>query len=105
MKPNKTAFIHVFHYLVHLIISAVGYRKRFRWPISTSKDESDFRTAAVDYLNECHKNYKWPVGPFKMQTVLFPGGVEFMKMLVELSKTAMHMVLREHDSLHLIHSE
>ncbi|XP_055322290.1 uncharacterized protein LOC129578152 [Sitodiplosis mosellana] len=104
VKANKVAFHHVFHYLVNLIISAVEYRKRFRWPIVSSKEDADFRVAVLAYFNECHRNFKWTIGPFKMQVVHFPGGVEFMKIIVELSKAAMHTVLKENDSLHLINS-
>ncbi|XP_031618277.1 augmin complex subunit dgt6-like isoform X2 [Contarinia nasturtii] len=104
MKANKTAFHNVIHYLV-MIINANEFRKRFRWPVFSSRDETDFRNAALAYFNECQKNYKWIFGPFKMQVVLFPGGLEFMKIVNELSKMAMRTVLRENDSLHLINSD
>lgn len=32
-----------------MLISASCFRKRFRWPILSSSDESDFRTQARDY--------------------------------------------------------
>lgn len=101
MKSNKSAFHHVVHYLV-VIISAIEFRKRFCWPVSSLKDESIFRTAALTYFNEMHAQFKWHFGPFKMQTVLFPGGIEFMKIIGELSKIAMHTVLKESGHLHLI---
>lgn len=99
MKANKPAFHHVVHYLA-VVISAVEFRKRFRWPIISSSDESVFRSTALTYFNDCHSQYKWNFGPFKMQIVLFPGGNEFMKIIIELSKVAMHTVLRETGSSH-----
>lgn len=101
MKANKPAFHHVVHYLI-AIINAVEFRKRFRWPIHSSSDESVFRSAALAYFNDCHSQFKWNFGPFKMQIVLFPGGIEFMKIVIELSKIAMHTVLKNANSLHLI---
>lgn len=103
MKANKTAFHHVIHYLV-IIINASEFRKRFRWPVSSSRDETDFRNAALAYFNECQKNFKWNFGPFKMQTVLFPGGLEFMRIVNEITKMAMRTVLKENDCHHLINS-
>lgn len=104
MKANKPAFHHVIQYLV-IIISSVDFRKRFRWPILSSRDEGDFRNAALSYFNACHSNFKWNFGPFKMQVVLFPGGIEFMKIVVELSKAAMLKILKDNDSLHLINAK
>lgn len=101
VKPNKSAFHHVVHYLV-MIINAVYFRKRFRWPILSLVDESEFRTQALAYFNECHSKYKWNFGPFKMQIVLFPGGIELMKIIIELSKLAMNAVLKQSDCIHLI---
>lgn len=40
-----------------------------------------------------------------MQVVHFPGGIEFMKIIVELSKVAMHTILEKNDGLHLINSK
>lgn len=104
MKANKPAFHHVVHYLV-VIISAIEFRKRFCWPITSLKDESIFRSAALTYFNDMHSQYKWPFGPFKMQTVLFPGGNEFMKIISELSKIAMHAVLKETGHLNSLNAE
>lgn len=101
MKVNRPAFHYVIQYLV-MIISSVDFRKRFRWPINTSKDEGDFRNATLSYINECHSNFKWNIGPFKMQVVHFPGGIEFMKVIVELSKTAMLKILKDSGSLHFM---
>lgn len=88
-----------------IIINVVEFRKRFRWPITTSRDETDFRNAALTFFNECHTNFKWNFGPFKMQVVLFPGGVEFMKIIVELTKIAMRSILKENDSLLMINAK
>lgn len=85
-----------------MIISAVDFRKRFRWPLTIARDETEFRNAALTYFNDCNSHYKWNFGPIRMQVVLFPGGIEFMKIIVELTKTAMRTVLNENDSLHLI---
>lgn len=101
MKPNKAAFHHVVHYLL-VIINAASFRKRFRWPILSLADESDFRTQSISYFNECQSTFKWNFGPFKMQTVLFPGGIELMKIIVELSKLAMNAVLKQNDCVDLI---
>lgn len=87
-----------------MVINATEFRKRFPWPISASRDETQFRTVALAYFNECYKNYKWHFGPFKMQVVLFPGGVEFMKIILELCIVAMRHVLKENDVLHLLNS-
>lgn len=105
LAKNHQAFFHVFHYLVNLIIGTVEYRKRFRWPVKTSRDEGDFREKALSYFNECHRNLKWPIGPFQMKVVHFPCGVDFMKIIVELTKLAMHAVLKQNDGIHLINSK
>lgn len=85
-----------------MLISAIDFRKRFPWPIVSPQEQSQFRSAALTYFNECHSNFKWNFGPFKQAIVLFPGGIDFMKIIVELSKHAMHIVLKENHSLHLM---
>lgn len=85
-----------------MLINVVYFRKRFRWPILSLADESDFRTQAIAYFNECRSSFKWNFGPFKMQTVLFPGGIELMKIIIELSKLAMNAVLKQNDCTDLI---
>lgn len=105
MKPNKLSFQHVVHFLVLIINGSTDFRKRFRWPITTMKDETDFRSSVLVYFNECQKSYKWHFGPFKMQVVLFPGGVEFMKIIAELSLVAMRNILKENDCLQLLNSQ
>lgn len=87
-----------------MFINPIRFRKRFRWPVTAAADESAFRTAAHDYFNECHAQYKWNFGPFKMQVCLFPGGIEIMKIITELTKIAMRTVLKEHDAIHLLNS-
>lgn len=37
-----------------------------------------------------------------MQIVLFPGGIELMKIIIELSKMAMNAVLKQNDCTDLI---
>lgn len=39
-----------------------------------------------------------------MQVCLFPGGIEIMKIITELTKIAMRTVLKEHDAIHLLNS-
>lgn len=57
---------------------------------------------AMTYFNECRSEFKWNFGPFKMQIVLFPGGIEIMKIIIELSKLAMLAVLKQNDCTDLI---
>lgn len=44
-------------------------------------------------MNECYRKFGWTSGPFKMQIVLFPGGTEFMKIVIELSNIAMRTII------------
>lgn len=45
-------------------------------------------------MNECHQKFGWTFGPFKKQIVLFPGGADFMKIVIELSNIAMRTIIR-----------
>lgn len=49
---------------------------------------------ALAYFNECCGKYGWNFGPFKMQVVLFPGGIEFMKIVLQLTVVAMQMIVK-----------
>ena len=49
LKPNQLAFFHVFHYLFR-IHDAAEFKKRFFWPITDKRGESNFRCSAVEYL-------------------------------------------------------
>lgn len=53
--------------------------------------------AALVYFNECCGKFDWHFGPFKMQVVLFPGGIEFMKIMVQLSMIAMRATLKRNE--------
>lgn len=94
------------------------------WPLQNKADESRFRyvnnlcerknisqiflllffsprTIVVETLNEWSKKYKWRLTglTIKMQIVLFPGGIEILKILVELSKSAMRKILQDNNQL------
>lgn len=45
-------------------------------------------------MNECHRKFGWTFGPLKMQIVLFPGGADFMRIVIELSNIAMRTIIR-----------
>lgn len=115
VKANAKAMPHVVHYLL-MIYSPTIFRKKFRWPVTTKCDEADFRwvicgfcswltvnvlilfvsicrQATLTFFNELSSKYNWKIGPFKMQLILFPGGVEFMKLIQHFSNLVMRFEL------------
>lgn len=52
------------------------------------------RQATLTFFNELRLKFNWDIGPFKMPLILFPGGVEFMKLIQYFSNLVMNVTLK-----------
>lgn len=53
-----------------------------------------YRQAALKVFNEWRLQFNWQVSEYKMQLILFPGGVEFMKLIHHISNLAMGAIVK-----------
>lgn len=83
VKPNTKAFIHVLHFVLN-VYDAKEFRKRFYWPIFDKNAESAFRSSTVEYVNSLVDRGKLDMERIKAHTVVLPGGIKFMKFLLQL---------------------
>lgn len=60
------------------------------------------RQTTLTFFNELHAKHNWEIGPIKMQLILFPGGVEFMKLIQHFSNLVMSVALKRETSSTMI---
>ncbi|XP_075150066.1 dim gamma-tubulin 6 [Haematobia irritans] len=89
-KPNQHAFFHVMHYLFR-IIDPNEFRKRFYWPITDKRSESNFRSSTVEYLKYLNEKHQLNWTNIKSYLVVMPGGMKFISFLLDL----LHFVIQE----------
>lgn len=93
VKPNTKAFSHVMHYLFTILVEPREFRKCFFWPIIDKAGETNFRTASMVQMNNLIQKYQLALEPVKMHVVVLPGGLKFMKGLLEFTVIAMRETL------------
>ncbi|KNC27947.1 hypothetical protein FF38_06126 [Lucilia cuprina] len=82
IKPNQQAFFHIMHYLFR-ILDAQEFKKRFFWPITDKRSESNFRTSTVEYLKYINEKYQLNWTNIKSYLVVMPGGMKFISFLLD----------------------
>ncbi|XP_055319309.1 augmin complex subunit dgt6-like [Sitodiplosis mosellana] len=93
IKPNAKAFPHVMKYLL-MICDPTDFRKKFCWPIYNKAAEATFRNSTLDLLNKLNAKYELGFGEVKNKILIFPGGMEFMRVIYELTRLSMQIVLK-----------
>lgn len=93
VKPNTKAFSHVMHFLFTILVEQREFRKCFFWPIIDRTGETNFRTAAMQQMNQLIQKHQLALEPVKMHVVVLPGGLKFMKGLLEFTVIAMRETL------------
>ncbi|CAD7092111.1 unnamed protein product [Hermetia illucens] len=81
------------HYLFN-ILDAAEFKKKFHWPVDRTS-ESAFRTATVQYLNHLNEKHNLGWGEIKLFLVVMPGGMKFMKFLLELMNFVVEEEIRK----------
>lgn len=82
IKPNQQAFFQVMAYLFR-ILDAHEFKKRFFWPISDKRSESNFRTSTVEYLKHLNEKHQQNWNHIKSYLVVMPGGMKFISFLMD----------------------
>lgn len=90
VKPNQHAFFHVMHYLFRLI-DPNEFRKRFYWPITDKRSESNFRTSTVEYLKFLNEKHQLNWSNIKSYLVVMPGGMKFISFMLDF----VHFIIQE----------
>ncbi|XP_061399853.1 augmin complex subunit dgt6 [Musca vetustissima] len=90
VKPNQQAFFHVMHYLFR-ILDPNEFRKRFYWPITDKRSESNFRTSTVEYLKYLNEKHQLNWTHIKSYLVVMPGGMKFICFLLDF----LHFIMQE----------
>lgn len=93
VKPNTKAFFHVMHFLFTILVEPREFRKNFFWPIIDKTGETNFRTASMVQMNNLIQKHHLALEPIKMHVVVLPGGLKFMKGLLEFTVIAMRDTL------------
>lgn len=93
LKTNTKAFFHVMHYLFTILVEPREFRKSFFWPIIDKAGETNFRTASMVQMNNLIQKHQLAMEPVKMHVVVLPGGLKFMKGLLEFTVIAMRETL------------
>ncbi|XP_058981408.1 augmin complex subunit dgt6-like [Musca domestica] len=90
VKPNQQAFFQVMHYLFRLL-DPNEFRKRFYWPITDKRSESNFRTSTVEYLKYLNEKHQLNWTHIKSYLVVMPGGMKFICFLLDF----VHFIVQE----------
>uniref|UniRef100_A0A1I8P809 HAUS augmin-like complex subunit 6 N-terminal domain-containing protein n=1 Tax=Stomoxys calcitrans TaxID=35570 RepID=A0A1I8P809_STOCA len=90
VKPNQQAFFNVMHYLFRLL-DPNEFRKRFYWPITDKRAESNFRTSTVEYLKHLNEKHQLNWNNIKSYLVVMPGGMKFISFLLDF----VHFIITE----------
>ncbi|XP_073818686.1 dim gamma-tubulin 6 [Musca autumnalis] len=90
VKPNQHAFFQVMHYLFRLL-DPNEFKKRFYWPITDKRSESNFRTSTVEYLKYLNEKHQLNWTNIKSYLVVMPGGMKFISFLLDF----LHFVIQE----------
>lgn len=100
VKPNTAAFFPVLHFLF-TAIDATEFQKRFRWPILDRSGETNFRKAAVDYMNHLNVKHQLGMETLKLSNIHIPGGLKFIKIIHKFTCLAMKLEVNkpEHGTL------
>lgn len=53
-----------------------------------------FRNSALEYVNKLNQKYHLKMGEIKSKIVVFPGGVEFMHILFELTQLTLRITIK-----------
>lgn len=93
VKPNTKIFPHVMHFLFTILVEQKEFRKYFFWPIIDKAGETNFRTASMTQMNNLIQKHHLALEPVKMHVVVLPGGLKFMKILLEFTILAMQETL------------
>lgn len=56
-----------------------------------------YRNSTLEFLGKLNAKHKWKFGELKNKVVVFPGGTDFMRILVELTKLAMRVILKRNN--------
>lgn len=108
------------HFLLNLL-DAAEYKKHVHWPLYGKQDETQFRYAhlfnnvslcfismfnveyrseVLAYMNLLNEKHKLGLEAMKMQVVVFPGGVKFMKIILKLSNFVMSELVRRSNAIY-----
>lgn len=90
VKPNQQAFFHVMHYLFRLI-DQNEFKKRFFWPITDKRSESNFRASTVEYLKYLNEKHQLNWTNIKSYLVVMPGGMKFISFILDF----VHFIISE----------
>lgn len=94
VKNNKSAFIHVVYYLLHVLNPDVIKENIPSWPVLDVSYERQFRLEVMKYLNKLNDIYENANMPSIMASQLVsPGGLRFAKYILKLSILVMRQSL------------
>ncbi|XP_031630154.1 augmin complex subunit dgt6-like [Contarinia nasturtii] len=93
IKPNAKAFPHVMKYLF-MICDPTDFKKKFCWPIYNKAAEATFRNSTLELLTKLNTKHELGLVEVKNKILIFPGGMEFMRVIYELTRLAMQITLK-----------
>ncbi|XP_016977111.2 augmin complex subunit dgt6 [Drosophila rhopaloa] len=96
LKPNQVAFVHVMHYLFRLLDPA-EFKRRFFWPITDKKSESNFRSSTVEYLKYLNDKHQLHWANIKSYLVVMPGGMRFINFLLEFVRFVIQEQIKQRE--------
>lgn len=94
IKPNQQAFFQIMHYLFRLL-DPQEFKKRFFWPITDKRSESNFRTSTVEYLKHLNEKYQLNWTNIKSYLVVMPGGMKFISFLLDFINFIVHELIKQ----------
>ncbi|XP_053199051.1 HAUS augmin-like complex subunit 6 [Scomber japonicus] len=95
-KPNKDAFYIVTHFLLEKL-NATRFHEAFRhcWPVSTPKEDAEFRKAACSWLREIMDESANAGSKVVASLFLSPGGHKFISLMLHLASHVMLQDMKE----------
>lgn len=72
---------------------SIGYFLRY--------SQIDYRSEVLSYMNLLNEKHQLGLEAMKMQVVVFPGGVKFMKIMLKLSNFVMSEVVRRVNAVNM----
>lgn len=98
LKSNQPAFFQVMYYLFR-ILDPVEFKRRFYWPITDKKSESNFRSSTVDYLKYLNEKHQLHWSNIKSYLVVMPGGMKFINFLLDLVGFVVQELIKQREKL------
>lgn len=103
LKPNQAAFFQIMAYLFRLL-DPIEFRKRFYWPITDKRAESNFRSRTVEYLKHLNEKHQLNWSGIKSYLVVMPGGMKFINFMLDFINFVTKELIKQKEK-HLTHMD